>query len=169
MHVPPQSAITVNSFTFWESAYATCDFNYREKRKGNLNSAEFTKDNSPLVFRNYVEYAFEDSPSAVKKLDHPFHVSKIHLLSTKEYFGKSIRTTYCNPNGDKIANISSERPYKKPGQALLYDRNGDVLAIPAILKAAEALKEDVILAGEICCFVDGKSISYMEKRYQLFR
>lgn len=50
----------------------------------------------------------------------------------------------------------------KNGQAALYDRNGDVLAIPAILKAAEALKEDVILAGEICCFVDGKSTSHRE-------
>ena len=35
----------------------------------------------------------------------------------------------------------------KNGQAALYDRNGDMLAIPAILKAAEALQEDVILAG----------------------
>jgi ATP-dependent DNA ligase len=48
------------------------------------------------------------------------------------------------------------------GKAKLMDRNGDELKIPSIAKAAENLKQDCILVGELCCFEKDKSASHRE-------
>jgi ATP-dependent DNA ligase len=48
------------------------------------------------------------------------------------------------------------------GKGTLYSRNGTLLKVPAITDAVINFSEDVILAGEICCFIDGKSSSHRE-------
>ena len=48
------------------------------------------------------------------------------------------------------------------GKATLTGTDGTERKIPAILKAAELLKEDMVLAGEICVFKDGKSGSHSD-------
>ncbi len=48
------------------------------------------------------------------------------------------------------------------GKAVLYGRDGKEISIPAITNAASAIKKDVLLAGEICCFKDGKSTSHRD-------
>ncbi len=48
------------------------------------------------------------------------------------------------------------------GKATLFDRNGDELKIDKLTKAAEAIKDDCILAGELCCFENDKSTSHRE-------
>jgi ATP-dependent DNA ligase len=50
----------------------------------------------------------------------------------------------------------------KNGKATLYDRNGNPKEIKAITNAAKSIKEDVMLAGEICVFKNGKSSSNRE-------
>ena len=50
----------------------------------------------------------------------------------------------------------------KNGKATLYDRNGNPKEIKAITTAAKSIKEDVMLAGEICVFKNGKSSSNRE-------
>jgi hypothetical protein len=50
----------------------------------------------------------------------------------------------------------------KDGVATLYDRNGNPLEIKAITAAAKTIKEDLLLAGEICVFKDGKSSNNRE-------
>jgi ATP-dependent DNA ligase len=50
----------------------------------------------------------------------------------------------------------------KKGKATLYDRNGNPKEIKAITNAAKSIKEDVMLAGEICVFKNGKSSSNRE-------
>jgi ATP-dependent DNA ligase len=45
----------------------------------------------------------------------------------------------------------------KKGKATLYDRNGNPKEIKAITTAAKSIKEDVMFAGEICVFKNGKS------------
>ena len=42
------------------------------------------------------------------------------------------------------------------GTIKLFDRSGDELHIPSILKAAKAIKHNGIFAGEICVFKEGK-------------
>ena len=43
------------------------------------------------------------------------------------------------------------------GNAILTGTDGTERKIPVILNAAALLKEDMVLAGEICVFKDGKS------------
>lgn len=50
----------------------------------------------------------------------------------------------------------------KKGKAQLFDGNGNELKIDAIIKAASAITEDVVLAGELCCFHNDKSTSHRE-------
>jgi len=50
----------------------------------------------------------------------------------------------------------------KKGKATLFDRNGNPKEIKAITTAAKSIKEDVMLAGEICVFKNGKSSSNRE-------
>ena len=50
----------------------------------------------------------------------------------------------------------------KKGKAKLLDRNGNEINVPSILKAASTFKDDVILAGELCCFHDISSQSHRE-------
>jgi len=50
----------------------------------------------------------------------------------------------------------------KNGKAQLFDRNGDELNVPGITKAAALIKDDMVLAGELCCFENQKSMSHRE-------
>jgi len=48
------------------------------------------------------------------------------------------------------------------GKASLLDRSGNEINIPAIIKAAINIKENILLAGEICVFETGQSASHRE-------
>lgn len=48
------------------------------------------------------------------------------------------------------------------GKAKLFDRSGNDLRIPSIEKAAADIKENVILAGELCVFENNASTSHRE-------
>ena len=50
----------------------------------------------------------------------------------------------------------------KKGKSKLFDRKGNELKIDKITIAAEAIKDDCILAGELCCFENDKSTSHRE-------
>ena len=50
----------------------------------------------------------------------------------------------------------------KKGKATLFDRNGNPKEIEAITSAAKSIEEDVLLAGEICVFKNGKSTNNRE-------
>jgi ATP-dependent DNA ligase len=49
----------------------------------------------------------------------------------------------------------------KNGEAQLFDRSGKPLHIPNILTLASSLKDNIILAGELCCFKNDVSTSHM--------
>jgi ATP-dependent DNA ligase len=50
----------------------------------------------------------------------------------------------------------------KKGKAKLFDRNGNELNVPNITKAAASIKDDVVLAGELCCFEKDIPTSHRE-------
>lgn len=50
----------------------------------------------------------------------------------------------------------------KNGKATLYDRNGNPREIKAITTAAKTIEGDLMLAGELCVFENGKSTSHRE-------
>jgi hypothetical protein len=45
----------------------------------------------------------------------------------------------------------------KNGKAVLFDRNGNPKEIKAITTAAKTIEVDIMLAGELCVFENGKS------------
>lgn len=53
----------------------------------------------------------------------------------------------------------------KNGKATLYDRNRNPKDIPAITKAVKNINEEIIIAGEICLFKDGRE----KKRSKLWK
>ena len=48
------------------------------------------------------------------------------------------------------------------GKVSLLDRSGNEINIPAIIKAGMSIKENILLAGEICVFENGHSASHRE-------
>ncbi len=50
----------------------------------------------------------------------------------------------------------------KKGKAQLFDKNGNEIKVDSVTKAAERLKSDCVLAGEVCVFQNGKSTSNRE-------
>jgi ATP-dependent DNA ligase len=50
----------------------------------------------------------------------------------------------------------------KNGKAVLFDRNGNPKEITAITTAAKTIEADIILAGELCVFENGKSTTHRE-------
>jgi ATP-dependent DNA ligase len=50
----------------------------------------------------------------------------------------------------------------KNGKAVLFDRNGNPKEIKAITTAAKTIEEDIMLAGELCVFENGKSTTHRE-------
>jgi ATP-dependent DNA ligase len=48
------------------------------------------------------------------------------------------------------------------GKAQIFDRNGNELKIDKLTKAASSIKEDVIFAGELCCFEKDKPTTHRE-------
>jgi ATP-dependent DNA ligase len=55
------------------------------------------------------------------------------------------------------------------GTVRLLDRNGDALDVPGIRGAAAALREDVLLAGELCCFLADRPTTHREVSAALAR
>jgi len=50
----------------------------------------------------------------------------------------------------------------KNGKAVLFDRNGNPKEIKAITNAAKTIEGDIMLAGELCVFENGKSTTHRE-------
>ena len=50
----------------------------------------------------------------------------------------------------------------KNGKAVLFDRNGNPKEIKAITTAAKTIEGDIMLAGELCVFENGKSTTHRE-------
>ena len=50
----------------------------------------------------------------------------------------------------------------KNGKGTLYSSDGTSITISGILDAAQNIKKDVLLAGEICCFSNGQSQTNMQ-------
>lgn len=50
----------------------------------------------------------------------------------------------------------------KDGKATLQNGNEKVIEIKSILEAAKQIKEDIVLAGELCLFKDGKAQTHRE-------
>ena len=50
----------------------------------------------------------------------------------------------------------------KNGKAVLFDRNGNPKEIKAITNAAKTIEGDILLAGELCVFENGKATTHRE-------
>jgi len=119
VYIPPKSTVVLSQFTFMESGYSTCEFNCKTKKKGLASSLNFSKETTPLSFRNYLVYSTSENASNTKRLDHSFYIETVRILTRKEYFGPSSPVLSCNEKGVETTTLIFERPYKRPGSFYL--------------------------------------------------
>ncbi len=115
IHIPPKSGIQVSKFSISKSPYYDCDFNLKLiiSRK-EINTASYSKDDSPLKFRNYLTYSLKESFETSKVVNNEFYISKIDNMNQYAFQGKSYNEEYCKQNGYRTKKRVFEYPYKKP-------------------------------------------------------
>jgi hypothetical protein len=83
-------------------------------KNSSSNSVSFTKDKSPLEFRNQIVYYTDDQLTNKITIDNSFFISSISFVSEKSFNGKSISKKECKIDGSKNETTLNEYPYKKP-------------------------------------------------------
>ncbi|MEP6793100.1 MAG: hypothetical protein ABJB16_02150 [Saprospiraceae bacterium] len=113
LELPPHSSIFVSKFSITKDPYYTCDFSMRYVANSKSKSLNFTKDNSPISFRNYLTYATNASFSQPLTADNSFYVGSVSNMNQKVFFGKQQSEKYCLVNGKKMLRTFYGYPYKK--------------------------------------------------------
>ena len=114
IHIPSKSGIFVSKFSISKSPYYTCDFNLKSIiSKTEIKTQKFSKDESPLNFRNYITYSLNESFDASKVLDNEFYISSIQNMNLFAFQGQQEYIKYCKINGMKASKIEYQYPYKK--------------------------------------------------------
>ena len=86
--VPPKSAKFVRGFNLSDHIYKDCD-NISENYPKNTSSVvHYTKDNSPLSFRNRIAYTFNEQSSEINYIEHQFWLSSLQNYSKKSAISK---------------------------------------------------------------------------------
>lgn len=114
IHIPSKSGIFVSKFSISKSPYYTCDFNLKSIiSKTEIKTQKFSKDESPLNFRNYITYSLKESFDASKVLDNEFYISSIQNMNLFAFQGQQEYIKYCKINGMEASKIEYQYPYKK--------------------------------------------------------
>lgn len=81
--IPARSTKYVAGFIISDYIYKDCDHPEQNYPKKQSSTISYTKDNSPLVFRNRIAYTFELEGSNYKYVDNEFYVSSLTNYSQK--------------------------------------------------------------------------------------
>lgn len=114
IYLPAKSSVVVSKFTINKSPYYNCDFNLKVMNSKSSKKVSFTKENSPLEFRNQIVYSTDDKFNNKVSVDNSFYISSISFMSEKTFKGKSYTEKECNIEGSKTETSHSEYPFKKP-------------------------------------------------------
>ena len=87
VEVPPHSYIYIQKFSALINDFVDCDL--RNPHSGKPIKREYTKENTPIVFRNYITYSFDPLLSEPKVIDNEMWVSQLASMTTYDFKGKS--------------------------------------------------------------------------------
>jgi hypothetical protein len=73
----------------------------------------FSKENSPLEFRNQILYSTDDKFINRNTIDNSFYISGISFMTEKTFKGKEISRKECNIEGSTSTVAGNEFPYQK--------------------------------------------------------
>ena len=99
--VPPKSAKFIRGFNLSDHIYKDCDNNTENYPKQTSSILHFSKDKSPLSFRNRLAYTFNSKCTDVKYVEHMFWLSSLQNYSEKAAFSKEI-VEECETKARKI-------------------------------------------------------------------
>lgn len=86
IQIPPKSFSRFQYFKLTNSGYSNCDTRYESK--GEPQPKSFDEQNSPLKFRNYITYDFNENISNPVVIDNSFWIDKIYYLADNLFNGK---------------------------------------------------------------------------------
>jgi len=112
--LPAKSSVVVSKFTINKSPYYNCDYNLKVMKSKSSKTVSFTKENSPLEFRNQIFYSTDDKFNNKVSVDNCFYISSVSFMSEKTFKGKLSTEKECNIEGSKTETSYSEYPFKKP-------------------------------------------------------
>jgi len=111
--LPAKSSLLVFKFTISASAYYNCNYNLKVMKSKSSKKVSFTKDNTPLEFRNQIIYSSDEKFINKVNIDNSFYISGVTFMSEKTFNGKITTEKDCNIQGSKSTATYNEFPYKK--------------------------------------------------------
>ena len=119
--LPANASVVVSRFTIRKSPYYNCDFNLKSKK---TKSISFTKENTPLEFRNQIVYSHDDKFNNKTSIDNSFYISSISFISQKLFNGETLTSKNCNLDGMKSTTTYNELPFKKENRFYIIVSKG---------------------------------------------
>lgn len=113
IQIPPKSTINVSRFSIESTPYFNCNFNLKSTSLKSPISKVFTKDESPILFRNYLTYSINHSFEQVKSIDNEFFISSISFLSKNTFLGTDSTYQDCDVFGNYMYKHHYNQPFKK--------------------------------------------------------
>lgn len=95
--VPAHSSKVVKGFVVSDYVYIDCDDNKFNKPKGKSRTITYTKENSPLIFRNRIVYKIGNNDFII---DNGFYVRELVNYSKSEFYTKG-RAKVCGQKRHK--------------------------------------------------------------------
>jgi hypothetical protein len=114
IHIPPKSSILVSKFSISKSPFYTCDFPFKMSLSKTPTTKTFTKENSPLTFRNYLTYSAKENFEQTKIVNNEFYISSVSNMYLYVFQGKPRKEKYCKQSGYVMTKQVYPYPYKKP-------------------------------------------------------
>ena len=99
--VPPKSAKFIRGFNLSDHIYKDCDNKTENYPKQSSSILHFSKDSSPLSFRNRLAYTFNSQCTDVKYIEHMFWLSSLQNYSEEAAFSKEV-VEECETKARKI-------------------------------------------------------------------
>lgn len=119
--IPPRTAITMSKFNISPSIHIK-DANekvvrksYKKRGTTKVHEVAFTKENSPVSFRNFLTLSLKHDFSEEFYVDHQFWVSQSIKMAKKQYEGMSVLVE----DADAIY-VDYAYPYRKPNVYFTY-------------------------------------------------
>lgn len=99
--VPPKSSKFVRGFNLSDHIYKDCDNSNENYPKSSSSIVRYTKDDTPLSFRNRIAYTFNNQSSDVNYIEHQFWLSSLQNFSEKAAISKQ-KVEECETNARKV-------------------------------------------------------------------
>jgi hypothetical protein len=124
---PPKSSSKKVSFYLMPQEYFTLSKNKKEtevpysvkpKKKATVYVDSYSKDNTPILFRNYIAISGSEDATSFVFIDNEFYVASVREMSLNHFRGKAIGYE----NGETVF----EKKDKKSNSFYLYVPNGQL-------------------------------------------